>query len=200
MSNEFFNYFSTKEKQGFKKFAQNRTNILKPLLNILDKLKITPDMISILGLLSVFIFVYFIQKNLIWAGVFMILHIVLDGIDGSLARYKNQASQKGALMDIAVDQGGIIIAVLGFIYFGLVDSFWASLYIIAYTLMIGFVIILNTFNKSPKYIFRSKYLVYVIFFIDQYFQTNLLNPFILIVSVYMTITSIYLFNKIRWAV
>jgi phosphatidylglycerophosphate synthase len=78
--------------------------IINPLILILAKLKITPNMITTSSLFFLAITVYFIlQKNLILSAVFMALTSVIDSLDGALAK-KVGSTKFGDFYDAFIDR------------------------------------------------------------------------------------------------
>jgi len=98
--------------------------IFRPPVNLIAKgfFKIgvkNPDIITglmlICALFSAF-FIIFLQNLLLFA-IFVFLTGIFDGVDGSLSRLANRASQKGAFLDSTMDRFSEIIIFLGiFIY------------------------------------------------------------------------------------
>jgi len=197
MKNQNLNYFSEKEQKAVKKFTDFRTNLAKPLLSIFDMLKITPNMLSGFSFLSIFGFAYFINKNIYLAVLFIVIHVIFDSLDGSLARYKKMTSNSGALIDIFVDQSAIIIGILSAVYYSIIDSFWGALYIVFYVLMIVLLVILNYKNHSVKFVLRTKYFFFLMLLIDAYFKVEIINYFLMIVGIYMVIVTTYMFLKLE---
>lgn len=195
--NEYLNYFSESEKKSVKKFSQFRDKAFLPIIKLLDSLKFTPDGLSLLSLLVLSGFIYFANKNIYYALIFVAIHVIFDSLDGGLARYQKSASNKGAIFDIVVDQMAMVIGVLTLIYFSMIDPFWSAFYMVSYIIMIIFLVLLNALGNPVKYIIRTKYFFFIILFIDAYFGTNLLRPFLIIFSLYMTCSSIYLIGKFR---
>ena len=197
MKTGYLNYFSGSEEGTIKKFSRLRDSLFSPLVKVLTFFKVHPDMISLFGLLSMLGFIYFVTSNIYIALLFVVIHIVFDGIDGPLARYRNMASDGGAFTDICVDQIGLVIAILTLMYFSMIVPFWAAFYLATYILMIVFLVVLNYKNSGVKYVIRSKYLFYIMLFVDAYFQTDYMPLFLMIFSIYMVMLSLYLFKKIR---
>lgn len=194
---EYLNYFSESERKSIKRFAQFRDKSLLPIIKLLDVLKFTPDSLSLLSLLVLSGFIYFANKNIYYALIFVVIHVIFDSLDGGLARYQKSASNKGAIFDIVVDQTAMVIGVLTLIYFSMIDPFWSAFYMVSYIIMITFLVLLNALKNPVRYIIRTKYFFFIILFIDAYFETNLLRPFLIIFSIYMTCSSIYLIGKFR---
>jgi len=93
----------------FMEFTQKiRAAVLSPVLVVLTKCKINANILTLISLLTGLAAcpVYFKSR-----GAFLILlliHVLLDGFDGPLARYQNKASRKGSFTDTMADQ--IVIA------------------------------------------------------------------------------------------
>jgi len=71
---------------------------------------------------------------------------------------------------------------------------------VSYIVMITFLLALNAIKAPVKYVIRTKYFFFIILFVDAYFKTQWINPFLTIFAVYMTITAIYLVSKFRSSV
>lgn len=88
-----------------------------------ENIKVTPNQVTLLSLLSILLFSLCILFNNITLAVFLfLLYSVSDCVDGVLARYKKLSSDFGAIWDPLVDRYNSIIIyyVLGiyaFVYF-----------------------------------------------------------------------------------
>lgn len=113
------------------------------LTSLLMRTPITPNMITIFGLVITLIAAYFVlQAKLQLAGLVFIAGSALDGLDGELARKTNRQSNFGAFLDSNVDraQEGAIFMSLALYYFsednitGVALSFLAmiSSYLVSY--------------------------------------------------------------------
>ena len=86
-----------------------RSNILDkietPIVSFFHKLKISPNLLSIFGLILGIIAAVFIGlNNLILAAVFLAVGAVADLFDGSLARKFGQETVFGAFLDSVIDR------------------------------------------------------------------------------------------------
>ena len=79
--------------------------LVEPLVDLLNKLGITPNLITILGLFLVAIGALFLYlgQNLI-SFIFLLLGALCDAIDGSLARRSGRNSPFGAFFDSLMDR------------------------------------------------------------------------------------------------
>jgi len=197
MKKRNLNYFSEKEIKAVRKFTDFRTKLVIPLLKLFNWMRLTPNILSLIGFLMIFGFVYFAPINIYYAVLFIAIHVIFDSLDGSLARYQKITSNQGAFVDIFVDQSAIVIGILTMIYHSLINSFWGALYGIFYVIMIMLVVILNYKEHSLKFIIRTKYFFFVFLLIDAYFKIHTIDCFLMIVGIYMVLVSFYMFNKLR---
>ncbi|MFA6064364.1 MAG: CDP-alcohol phosphatidyltransferase family protein [archaeon] len=87
----------------------NLRNSIKPLAQVLAipfiKLKISPNLISIMGLVLALIGAYFVsQQNWLFAFVFFLLAPTMDLIDGTVARALNMRSNWGNYFETMIDK------------------------------------------------------------------------------------------------
>ena len=68
----------------------------------LAKMRVTPNALTILGL--VFGILLYMNSNAIWAPLILVISLICDGVDGSLAIITRQSSKWGALLDSVVDR------------------------------------------------------------------------------------------------
>jgi len=197
MKKESLNYFSESEKGSVKRFEGYRTKILLPICRLLSKAGITADAISYVGFFSLAGFIYYVESNPLLACLFIFIHVILDGLDGPLSRYCGTDGDSGALTDILVDHTGMIVVVLTLIFFGLVNPFWAALYMFLYTLMIIFVIVRNKLGIPIKYVVRSKYFLYLVYLYWAITGTNVLSEAIIIFTILMIPEILISYFKIK---
>ncbi len=73
-----------------------------PVSKALAKIRVTPNALTILGL--VFGILLYMNSSAIWAPLILVISLICDGIDGSLAIITRQSSKWGALLDSVVDR------------------------------------------------------------------------------------------------
>ena len=86
------------------------------LVKPLAKLKITPNILTIFGLL--FGVLLYLNALTNWAVILLTLSLICDGIDGSLAIITGKASKWGAMLDSVVDRVTEFFWALTFIAIG----------------------------------------------------------------------------------
>ena len=86
--------------------------IVKPLA----KLRITPNLLTLLGLVFGILLYFNALSN--WAIFFLVLSLICDGIDGSLAIISDKSSKWGAMLDSVADRVTEVFWGLAFIAIG----------------------------------------------------------------------------------
>ena len=99
------------------------------LVKPLAKLKITPNILTIFGLF--FGVLLYLNALSNWAVILLILSLICDGIDGSLAIITGKASKWGAMLDSVVDRVTEFFWALTFIAIG------ANQYVVIAALLIA---------------------------------------------------------------
>jgi phosphatidylglycerophosphate synthase len=137
-----------------KKYQDLRSDLKKhinKLLNlsvipILAKLKISPNLITIIGLFfSIVTMILITQGYLLVSGIMIVISSLFDLLDGSLARYTKTTSILGGFFDAVIDRISEVI-----IYIGLLIYFKDN----EYTVIIIFINAL--LNQLVSYI-KAKY-------------------------------------------
>ena len=191
-------YFLDKESEGQKKFAAMRTRILTPFLKVLDSLGFTPGFISYFALSLTIPFVLLYPFYPVLACLFLWLYVILDGVDGSLARYKKIDNAGGSLIDIVCDQTGLLVCTGMIIHYDYSNPLMAYLYGCSYIIMIALGVAQNYLNLKLRFNFRTKFIVYLIFTLYAFFPSMDLYTILLILlgisTVVMTISNIISLN------
>ena len=105
MKKKEISFYAEKEEPKMRQFQKAKFKIIKPLIWLLTKMGVTANMMTLfVAFVAIGSLVYAIyhHKPLIFI-IGLWLNVVLDGFDGSLARYQKTASSKGTLMDAISD-------------------------------------------------------------------------------------------------
>lgn len=87
------------------------------LVDLFHRIKITPNLLTIAGLMFVFIGSYFIYlQDFLKAGIFILIGNLFDALDGSLARRYNLSSKFGAFLDSVIDRLSDILPLFALLY------------------------------------------------------------------------------------
>ena len=193
-----FSIFDESEEKRVEKIRKHKDKILAPLVAVCKKYDVKPDTLSYLGLLMVFPFVYFFSFNPWLALIFMLLNMFFDGLDGSVARHTKIESVRGDVLEHAIDYLSLLIYFFTFLYFGLFDVFWGSFYIVNYVIMSFLIIIMRGLEiKVFPVLFRARWFLFGVFALWLFLDVNIFDPFLVLVGVYLLVTNVFLFNRIR---
>ena len=102
-----------------------------PVSKALAKMRVTPNALTILGL--VFGILLYMNSNAIWAPLFLVISLICDGVDGSLAIITRQSSKWGALLDSVVDRLTEVFWVLALYSLGVDSKILITVLILAST-------------------------------------------------------------------
>ena len=97
----------------------------------LAKMRVTPNALTILGL--VFGILLYMNSNAIWAPLILVISLICDGVDGSLAIITRQSSKWGALLDSVVDRLTEVFWVLALYRLGVDSKILITVLILAST-------------------------------------------------------------------
>lgn len=128
--------------------------VIDPFINLLIKLRITPNMITgfglLLNLLAMGLLIYGAELGersdhsyVGWAGLTILLAGLFDMVDGRLARVGGMASSYGALFDSVIDRYSEMFMFLGICYYLVAQDYFLSS-IFAFIAMIGSVMVSYT--------------------------------------------------------
>jgi phosphatidylglycerophosphate synthase len=155
-----------------------KQRLLQPLLKLLAALHVTPDQISIFSLvLGVGFAPFFLMSDHGWslhlAYGLLFLHLLIDGIDGPLARHLRISSSAGSFTDTVCDQ--IVIAttciamMIGWTKgFPGVSIAQGSLHLFLYTSVVAMAMVRNALHVPYYILLRPRNLVYAWLFLESY--------------------------------
>lgn len=164
-------------------FRKKKDLVLVPIIISLDKLGLTADLITLLRVALAIFATILIRSNVYLSFFLFVLTYLLDGLDGSLARYQKKMSARGALIDILSDQFTIVVLLLGLIFFRKVEAFGAALYMI---LFISSVFLnIKTKNISEIPYFYSKFWFIAAATLWVFTSINLIDTVLIGLNIYL---------------
>jgi CDP-diacylglycerol--glycerol-3-phosphate 3-phosphatidyltransferase len=91
---------------------------LDPLGGFFNRLGITPNMMTMLGLLGNTIGAYYLARGeMLTGGLFVLLMTPIDALDGTMARLRGESSDFGAFVDSVTDRYSELIIYGGLLYY-----------------------------------------------------------------------------------
>jgi CDP-diacylglycerol--glycerol-3-phosphate 3-phosphatidyltransferase len=96
---------------GFKWF-------LDPVAGFLNRIGLTPNSVTLIGVAGNLLAVYFITRGQIWIGGLIVLIVwPVDALDGTMARLRGEASDWGAFVDSVSDRYSELIILGALLYY-----------------------------------------------------------------------------------
>ncbi len=161
--------FSPAEAALQARFGRWRQRTFAPVLRVLAALHVSPNALSILGLLSIFLVVPGFAHAPAWTIAAYVLHLAFDGLDGALARHTGTASPRGGVIDVVADHLAFVATVAILQWFGIGAFLSASLYVVAYLLLVTGIVFLNARGTPfPIPVLRTKYVLFVLVILCAY--------------------------------
>jgi CDP-diacylglycerol---glycerol-3-phosphate 3-phosphatidyltransferase len=91
--------------------------VLDPLGRLFNRLGITPNMMTMLGLLGNTVGAYYLARGeMLTGGIFVLLMTPIDALDGTMARLRGESSDFGAFVDSVTDRYSELIIYGGLLY------------------------------------------------------------------------------------
>ncbi len=162
--------YSAQERGAMEWTQRLRGRWLGPLLSLLASVGVTANHVTGLSLLCGLAFcpLYFWWPPA--AFVMLALHVLLDGLDGPLARHTGTASRKGSLTDSTADQ--TVIAATTITLMATPDPVIGILpggvYIFLYTLVVAFAMVRNALGIPYSWLVRPRFYVYGWLLVETY--------------------------------
>ena len=103
------------------------------------------------------------------------LHVILDGLDGPLARVGGHASRSGSFADTFSDQVVVAATTITMISAGIIGLIPGSVYFFAYTLVVGFAMVRNALHIPYSWLVRPRFIVYIWFVVELYLLPGTIN-------------------------
>ena len=92
--------------------------ILDPIGAFLNRLGLTPNAITLLGLAGTTLGAYFVsQGNMSLGGIVLLVSVLVDALDGTMARLRGESSDFGAFVDSVSDRYAEFITFGGLLYY-----------------------------------------------------------------------------------
>lgn len=152
--------YSSGERGWMLRTQEMRAELLAPLLRVLSRLHVSPDHLTLLSLASGLAAcpLFFVSE---WAALFALAaHVVLDGVDGPLARYLGVASRRGSFTDTLADQAVVTATTVTLVQAGLVGLVSGVAYVYLYAVVVAFAMVRNAMHVPYSWLFRPRFLVY----------------------------------------
>ncbi len=156
-------YFGYTEKPFFDRMSAGRYRYFYPLLVIFRMLGIRPNHLTALSFLVVLIgfpvCFYFNLRG--YAFIALIVGIVLDGLDGPLAKLEGRQLRSGAILDQLNDLTSMVIVVITASAFELMNSTIGFCYVVCYLYLTFTSFAKNVLGIPYRFVMKTKYPTYI---------------------------------------
>jgi phosphatidylglycerophosphate synthase len=151
---------------------------LGPLVRGLAAAGVTADQITAASLLCGLAFcpLWVWPGNPAWARpaalAILLVHVLLDGLDGPLARHLGVASRRGSFTDTLADQIVVTASMLSLMAApgALVSSWTGGLYIFLYAMVVAFAMVRNAIGVPYSWLVRPRFWVYAWIAVEHFFH------------------------------
>lgn len=188
------NKFNLFWHNGYLGFRHRRDAWLKPLCSLLIKWKINASQVTGFRLFLAFSMPILLGWNYWIVVLLMAANLILDGVDGGIARMQGKTSVKGKVYDLVVDNATFLLFGLGLIFWNLVDGFWAAFYLINYLIVIFFNLQYHDLKKDGALMSKSRYVLLLAFLLLAVSGVNWFDYACVFCGMYLFIHNIFLIH------
>jgi phosphatidylglycerophosphate synthase len=153
--------YSDGERAWMESTQQLRAEWLKPLLVLCTQLKITANHTTLFAFVFGLLFLplwFWINP---WAAIAgLAVHVLLDGVDGPIARHQGTASGRGSFIDTVSDQCVVTWVVLTLMLAEHLTIAAGTLHVFFYTLVVAFAMVRNAMSIPFSWLVRPRFFVY----------------------------------------
>jgi phosphatidylglycerophosphate synthase len=153
--------YSSGERAGMVRFQHLRARLLDPLLQLLSRMKITANHVTLFSLVVGLGFCAVWWQSPQWALLCLLLHVLLDGLDGPVARHQGKASAKGSFTDSMADQLVVTASMIVLMVDQYVSILAAAIYIFTYSMVVAFAMVRNALEKPYSWVARPRFVIYI---------------------------------------
>ena len=153
--------YSSGERAGMVRSQELRGHLLKPLLRLLTYIKLSANHVTLFSLLVGLGFCSVWWHSPKWALLCLLIHVLLDGLDGPLARHQGKDSAKGSFTDSMADQLVVTASMIALMVDQHVSVIAAGIYIFTYAMVVAFAMVRNALQRPYSWVARPRFVVYL---------------------------------------
>ncbi len=180
--------YSAFERRFIGPFREGLHRVTAPLVRLLARFGVPPNALSASQVVGGFVVLALVPEHPRVAFVLFLGLLLIDGLDGALARATGKASQFGALVDQYCDHAREITVVGGMALFGALAILPAVLYGLVYTGLNFTVYLANAHGAPVPWAVKSYLIVYPALFLYLWFGLDVLTPAVVLSEGLMLVT------------
>jgi phosphatidylglycerophosphate synthase len=138
-----------------------RASALAPILPLLVRARVRPDHITAVAAVVGGSFALLWPDRPWLAMAALALHVILDGVDGPLARHLKIDSRRGSFTDTMADQLVVTASTLALMVSGHLSAPAGALYLVAYWVVVLFAMARNALEIPYAWLVRPRFFVYL---------------------------------------
>jgi phosphatidylglycerophosphate synthase len=152
--------YSAGERNWMVATQQGRARMFAPLLRWLTRLGVDANVLTALSFVAGigFALVWFVNRPA--ALCLLGLHVLLDGLDGPLARFQGTASRRGSFTDTMSDQAVVTAVAITLMIDQVAAILPGGVYIFCYALVALFAMVRNALAIPYAWLVRPRFVVY----------------------------------------
>lgn len=168
--------YSAGERSVMNAWQEWKQRLLTPLLDVLDRMGFRAGHITVLSLALGLAFgpgylLFESTSGQLLAWVLLALHLLIDGVDGPLARWQGRASQAGSYADSLADQAVIAVSTIAFMQAESLGRaglaiFTGGSYLFLYTVVVATAMVRNALGVPYRFLLRPRMFVYTALFLE----------------------------------
>ena len=162
-------YFTLKERESQEKFRAFRDRCFRPLLELLAHAGVNPNHVSSLGVICLLAACLLDHTHYLLAAVLLLLYLLMDAVDGPLARRLGKSHEGGSIVDMLADQIGVVAVPAGSVWHLNANGVAALVFSTGYLVLIVLAVLENELREyKPRTFVRVKYPVYALYVVALY--------------------------------
>jgi phosphatidylglycerophosphate synthase len=189
--------YSAGERDWMLRGQAMRAWMLGPVLRALHQCKVNANHLTFLSLLAGLAFCPLFFWSPAAALIALLVHVLIDGLDGPLARYTGSASRGGSFTDTMADQIVVMATTTTLMAAHVAGVLPGGLYIFLYTVAVLFAIARNAMAIPYSWMVRPRFFVYAWIAVEIYAFPGTLNLVLWAFNALLTLKVLTGFLRIR---
>ena len=191
-------------ERGWMEYGQRaRAYLLSPLLVAITRIGVRPDLITALsGLAGVAFAPLWLAGYRQPAVGCLILHVLLDGLDGPLARFQGTASPRGSFTDTFTDQ--IVVTAVSVAWMIDLGTPWAiglgGVFTFLYTLVVAMSMVRNALAIPYTWLIRPRFIIFAALAAESLGLDRVTAPTMLVCCLLLALKTITGFFRLRQSI
>jgi len=189
--------YSAGERAAMLWSQQIRQRWLAGFLTALAARRVRDDHVTLLSLLAGLAFfpLYLLNKPVALA--VLAAHLLLDGLDGPLARWTKTDSRRGSFTDTLSDQTVILATTMALMVDGRIAPAAGGCYLFFYTVVVVFAMLRNALNIPYGWLLRPRLIVLAWFPVELYLLPGTINYLLWTFNILLALKMLSGFLRLR---